>query len=129
MANINLDKETFQRRLQRLYNAWQKAEGENGFSKMDCLVTAVGVDDEIVYSKSGALQTWLLAYELTDTITVFTESTVLFLASKKKIDFLRQAETKDDTGTILPSRGRVCPFLTCRFRRDSNKTVGAGPRR
>lgn len=100
MANINLDKETFYRRLKKLYNAWLKSESENGFSKTDCLVTAVGVDEDIVYSKSGALQTWLLGYELTDTIMVFTENAAYFLASKKKIDFLRQAENKDENIVI-----------------------------
>lgn len=100
MANISLDKDTFYRRLKRLYSAWQKPDSENGFSKTDCLVTAVGVDEEIVYSKSGALQTWLLGYELTDTIMVFTESTAYFLASKKKIDFLRQAENNKEENNI-----------------------------
>lgn len=101
MANVNLDKDSFHRRLKRLYNAWQNNENENGFSKMDALVTAVGKDDEIVYSKSAALQTWLLGYELTDTIMVLAEKKAYFLASKKKIDFLRQAESKDENNIQL----------------------------
>ncbi|XP_066141627.1 FACT complex subunit spt16 [Euwallacea fornicatus] len=101
MASINLDKETFHRRLKRLYTAWKDSSGDNSFSKMDALVSAVGKDDDIVYSKSGALQTWLLGYELTDTIIVITENKIHFLASKKKIEFLKQGEPKDDTQTQL----------------------------
>jgi len=42
---------------------------------------------------------------------VFTESTILFLSSKKKIDFLKTTETKEENG--LPSikllvRDKVC---------------------
>lgn len=39
-----------------------------------------------------------MGYELTDTLTVFTESSIYFLASKKKIEFLKQIEgSKDET--------------------------------
>lgn len=48
------------------------------------------------------IKTWLLGYELTDTITVFTTDTIYFLASKKKIEFLKQIENykEEDVPTV-----------------------------
>ncbi|CAH2086775.1 unnamed protein product [Euphydryas editha] len=96
MSNISLDKETFFRRMKRLYAAWKAAaadsKSDDVLAKVDCLVSCVGVDEDTLYSKSTALQTWLFGYELPDTITVLTEQSMCFLASKKKIEFLRQIE-------------------------------------
>ncbi|XP_057320695.1 FACT complex subunit spt16 isoform X1 [Microplitis mediator] len=104
MANVSLDKETFFRRMKRLYNGWKDGEvgTDDSFSKMDCLVSAVGTDEDIIYSKSMALQTWLLSYELTDTIMILAEDCICFLSSKKKIEFLRQVESGKTEETGVP---------------------------
>lgn len=42
----------------------------------------------------------MLGYELTDTITIFTETSIYFLASKKKIEFLKQIEEIKDASDL-----------------------------
>uniref|UniRef100_A0A671XDR2 SPT16 homolog, facilitates chromatin remodeling subunit n=1 Tax=Sparus aurata TaxID=8175 RepID=A0A671XDR2_SPAAU len=51
---VNLDKEAYYRRIKRLYSNWKK--GEDEFGKVDAIVVSVGVDEEIVYAKSTAIQ-------------------------------------------------------------------------
>ncbi|XP_023688342.1 FACT complex subunit SPT16 [Paramormyrops kingsleyae] len=113
---VNLDKEAYYRRIKRLYANWKK--GEDEFGKVDAIVVSVGVDEEIVYAKSTALQTWLFGYELTDTIMVFCESKILFMASKKKVEFLKQvAVTKGNEN----ANGVPPITLLIREKNESNK--------
>lgn len=116
MSNINLDKETFYRRMKKLYSLWKDADpNEDGLGKMDCLVSCVGVDEDTLYSKSTALQTWLFGYELPDTITLLTEHAMCFLGSKKKIEFLRQIENGKEDSDLPPVK------LLVRDRNDKDK--------
>ncbi|XP_049866709.1 FACT complex subunit spt16 isoform X2 [Pectinophora gossypiella] len=119
MSNISLDKDTFYRRMKKLYAAWKAAatdsKSDDAFAKVDCLVSCVGVDEDTLYSKSTALQTWLFGYELPDTITVLTEHSMCFLASKKKIEFLRQIENGKDETELPPVK------LLIRDRNDKDK--------
>ena len=79
-----------------------KKENKNEWSKLDAFVFAVGVDEEMVYSKSNTLQSWLLGYELPDTVLVMTEENIIFLSSKKKIEFLRPLESNLDSSKTVP---------------------------
>uniref|UniRef100_A0A8C3UYJ5 FACT complex subunit n=1 Tax=Catharus ustulatus TaxID=91951 RepID=A0A8C3UYJ5_CATUS len=114
---LSLDREAFSRRLRRLYASWQK--GEDEFGGVDAIVVAVGVDEEIVYAKSTALQTWLFGYELTDTVMLFCEERALFLASRKKVEFLKQvAQGKGAEGG---GNGLPAVTLLVREKNESNK--------
>uniref|UniRef100_A0A452QHH5 FACT complex subunit n=1 Tax=Ursus americanus TaxID=9643 RepID=A0A452QHH5_URSAM len=114
---VTLDKDAYYRRVKRLYSNWRK--GEDEYASVDAIVVSVGVDEETVYAKSTALQTWLFGYELTDTIMVFCDDKIIFMASKKKVEFLKQiANTKGNEN----ANGAPAITLLIREKNESNKS-------
>lgn len=80
-----------------------------------CFVAGSGANPRF-YTINMFIQTWLLGYELTDTVMLFTKEALYFLSSKKKIEFLKPVEspkdkTGDDPAVELLVRDRVS-YLT-----------------
>ena len=67
-------------------SCFQDARGEEGIYKgADALVIDAGANnEEELYSKSKALQTWLVGYELTETIILICSRSIYVLTGKKK---------------------------------------------
>ena len=90
---VNIDVDAFYRRMKKVYIAWKNENSE--LRNFDALICAVGTGE--VYTKSIAMQTWLFGYELSDTLMVIAEKAIYILASKSKIDFLRQVTSRGVT--------------------------------
>ena len=67
----------------------------------DALAIDRGSDNEDeLYSKSAALQTWLLGYEFPETVLVVGFKAVHILTSKKKVQYLEPLKTAENA--VLP---------------------------
>ncbi|VDN50299.1 unnamed protein product [Dracunculus medinensis] len=117
---LKVQREIFICRATKLYDYWNSGV-DDVLSKVEALVFLVGADDDTVqYSKSNALQEddsylfseskknlldfqfWLYAYELNDTVAIFTKSGIYFLASLRKAQFLEPLESSEFDGSVPP---------------------------
>ncbi|XP_055357882.1 FACT complex subunit SPT16-like [Paramacrobiotus metropolitanus] len=105
MAQPVLDRESFFKRLKRVFQNWKSSkDGGGAFASVDALVIGLQKDDEAVYSKSQAFHLWIFGYELMETLLVICENGIYAVASKKKAEFLKPLEKVDETlSNGLPS--------------------------
>lgn len=106
------DTNLFYRRVTRIYDAW------DDIVKSDAVMVLVGRTDELEYCKSLTIQQWLFNLEIPDLLMIMTKSTIFFLATKKKIDFLKPLKDK------APSNNGKLPKieLLVRDKNDMNKS-------
>ena len=76
----------------------QKARDPEGpYKAADALVIDTGGNnEEELYSKSKALQTWLLGYEFTETVILVCSRSVHVLTSKKKVSHLEPLRSAEN---------------------------------
>eukprot|EP00123_Amoebidium_parasiticum_P018054 comp24084_c0_seq1/m.43387 comp24084_c0_seq1/g.43387 ORF comp24084_c0_seq1/g.43387 comp24084_c0_seq1/m.43387 type:complete len:1079 (-) comp24084_c0_seq1:25-3261(-) len=88
-----LDTEMVVRRIQGIYTKWKK---EELFAGMDSVAVVVGrLPEDVVFMKSTSLHLYLFAYEIPDTIIVFTDKATYFVASGKKLRLLKQLQVDE----------------------------------
>ncbi|CAI7763298.1 unnamed protein product [Closterium sp. NIES-54] len=70
-SGLQLDLDTFGRRLKLLYDSWRKDESRSWGNTSAFAVATPPASEDMRYLKSSALQIWLLGYEFPETVMVF----------------------------------------------------------
>ncbi|CAI5939892.1 unnamed protein product [Closterium sp. NIES-64] len=70
-SGLQLDLDTFGRRLKLLYDSWRKDESRSWGNTSAFAVATPPASEDMRYLKSSALQIWLLGYEFPETVIVF----------------------------------------------------------
>ncbi|KAI9595339.1 FACT complex subunit spt16 [Syncephalis fuscata] len=97
MSKIQLDTRAFGRRLRQLLTRWKSDDPtQHLFENADCLLIVVGaIEEEILYRKSTALQTWLFGYEFPNTLLLFTKKKLHAVTSASKAAILEELKQSD----------------------------------
>jgi nucleosome binding factor SPN SPT16 subunit len=84
---VTIDKATFHNRLSAFISQWKqdKRNGDSLFAGASSIAVVMGKSDESQgFSKTSALQFWLLGYEFPSTVFVITQDSMHIVTTKKK---------------------------------------------
>ncbi|KAL1410609.1 FACT complex subunit spt16 [Vanrija albida] len=100
MTDVKLDSDVFFRRAEKIFSAWEKPTQDTAELKdVQALQIFLGdaTDDAPAFTKSAALQTYLLAFEFPSTLIIFWKSSrkVTFVCSSSKAKILRQLQSQN----------------------------------
>jgi nucleosome binding factor SPN SPT16 subunit len=89
MTDVSISAERFYQRLQRLIDNWT-AERTTTWGSADviCIPHGGRSEDNTNYTKSAAMQLYLLGYEIPDSIMLITRREFYFMATEKKCKHL-----------------------------------------
>ncbi|PWY99374.1 putative SPT16-general chromatin factor [Testicularia cyperi] len=86
--SIQIDASAFHRRVRSLLSAWKGADAADDFEQLrqvDSLLVVMGSpSDDLIYSKTTAMHSWLLGYEFPSTVMLFTKTGITFVTSASK---------------------------------------------
>lgn len=106
---IQIDAGAFQRRVNKLLSAWKdgKADFEQLGDVDSLLVVMGGQNDDLIYSKTTAIHSWLLGYEFPSTVILFTKNAVTFVTSASKavhLEALKKGSASFDIDILKRSK-------------------------
>ncbi|KAI1722500.1 FACT complex subunit (SPT16/CDC68) domain-containing protein [Ditylenchus destructor] len=99
---LKVDKDYFINRATRIYEFWNN---EREMSSINSLIFMVSnsEDDNIPYSKSHSLQTWLFNCSLPDTLLILTKAGIYFLGSDRKVQFFSPlVSERENLNDVVP---------------------------
>ncbi|PWN53991.1 putative SPT16-general chromatin factor [Violaceomyces palustris] len=95
---ITIDSAAFSRRASALLRAWKGSDGPEDYDQLresDCILVAMGgQNEEMPYSKSSALHTWLLGYEFPSTLIFASREGFTFVTSSSKARLLEPLKSE-----------------------------------
>ncbi len=106
---IHIDAAAFQRRVNKLLTAWMDGSGDfETLGEVESLLVVMGgQNDDLIYSKTTAIHSWLLGYEFPSTVILFTKKAVTFVTSASKavhLEALKKGNNSFDVDILKRSK-------------------------